>query len=89
MPADPPPPRWVAQLWCVDVLARLPDLLEGTLPDAERANVAAHVAACDWCAQFGGEYAGVVRALRAGAPEAAPSEVTERLNAALADLLGP
>lgn len=77
--------RHVAGLWCGDVLARLPDLIDGTLSDAERAQVIAHVSECDWCERFGGAYGAVVAGLRkAHAPE--PDGVLMRLRARLAAL---
>lgn len=68
----------VAGLWCGDVLERLPELVDGTLDAGERSRVEAHVAACDWCARFGGTYASLVRSLSA-AGRAVPDAVGDRL----------
>lgn len=83
MPTDVPSSQLVGTLWCTDVLARLPDLLEGTLGTEERAAMETHVRGCDWCERFGGEYAAAARALRAWSIEAAPPDVTARLHTAL------
>lgn len=64
MTTEPPAGRFVAALWCTDVLARLPDFVDGTLSEAEHEQVQAHLEGCDWCERFGGAYAGVVTALR-------------------------
>jgi anti-sigma factor RsiW len=77
--------RHVAGLWCGEVLQRLPNLVDGTLSDADRAQVIAHVSACDWCERFGGAYGAVVAAL----PKtmvSAPDGLIERLRARLAAL---
>lgn len=84
-PADRSWQRQEAGLWCGEVLALLPDLVDGTLAEADRAQVMAHVAACDACARFGGAYGAVVTRLRASAPEA-PTDVGARLRARLAQL---
>lgn len=77
--------RHVAGLWCGEVLQRLPDLVDGTLSEAEHAQVVAHVTACDWCARFGGAYSAVVAALPK-AKAAAPDGLIERLRARLTAL---
>lgn len=77
--------RHIAGLWCGDVLARLPDLVDGTLSDPERARVVAHVSACDWCERFGGAYGAVVTGLRA-VEVRAPDGLGDRLRARLAAL---
>ncbi len=77
--------RHVAGLWCGEVLQRLPDLVDGALSDAERAQVVAHVSACDWCERFGGAYSAVVAALPK-TKVSAPDGLIERLRARLAAL---
>lgn len=87
---DRPAARRVAGLWCGDVLERLPDYLDGALATADRGAVDAHLADCDWCARFGGEYGGVVARLRAGLSASEPDPaVAERLADRLARELGP
>lgn len=72
-------------LWCQEVLARLPDLVEGELADADRRAVEEHLAGCDWCERFGGAYAATVRGVRASlAPAPVPDDVGERLARRLA-----
>ncbi|MFM2246906.1 MAG: hypothetical protein RL071_2980 [Pseudomonadota bacterium] len=92
-PADPPAPviaapRLEGGLWCDEVLALLPALLEGSADPAAAAQAQAHVAACGACAAFGGRYAAGVAALRAAAPAPLPAAARDRLNARLAAILG-
>lgn len=56
--------REVAGIRCGRVLEALPDYLEGELPPRRREAVEAHLAGCDVCERFGGEYASTVAALR-------------------------
>lgn len=79
MPAD----REVAGMRCMEVLAALPDYLDGTVDDARRAQIDAHLGGCDWCATFGGRYAAVVSALQGDVAEPTPDEVAGRLDALL------
>lgn len=71
-------------LHCFEVLARLSEYFDGELSPAERAQVDAHLAACDACTRFGGRFAGVVAALRERLAADAPQKVAARLEAALA-----
>jgi anti-sigma factor RsiW len=64
--------REVAGLRCSQVLQRLPEFLEGTLGPEARQQVLRHLEGCDWCAQFGGEYAQVVADLQATLAEPEP-----------------
>jgi anti-sigma factor RsiW len=57
-------PKEVGGLHCFEVLAKLSEYVDGTLPAEERAKVDAHLAQCDACTSFGGEFQTVVRALR-------------------------
>lgn len=50
--------------WCSEVLGRLEDAVDGTLPDDEKCKVEAHVHVCDQCARFGARYAALVGALK-------------------------
>lgn len=85
---ETPPERHAGGLWCREVMDLLPDFVEGTLAPEQGAAIHAHVSACDWCARFGGHYAGVVQALRGklAEPEAVPDDVVARLNRALEGL---
>lgn len=80
---NPPAQRFVAGLWCGDVLARLPDLLDGSLDPDVRSSLADHVAGCDWCERFGGTYGALVGRL-AAAPVRAPAGLAARLRGRLA-----
>lgn len=74
--------REVAGVWCGEVLERLPDLVDGALSAADADRIRAHVAGCRWCERFGGEYAGLVRALRE-APRETPDGLADRLQRVL------
>lgn len=92
-PAAPPAPviaapRLEGGLWCDEVLALLPALLEGSAAPEAAAQAQAHVAVCGACAAFGGRYAAGVEALRAAAAPALPSGARDRLHARLAAILG-
>jgi len=79
--------REVAGIRCTDVLAGLSEYLDGELPADQVSRVEAHLARCDWCERFGGQMAGVVRALReqlVRAPEV-PGDVERRLLERLAE----
>jgi anti-sigma factor RsiW len=81
--------RLVGALWCTDVLARLPGYLEGELPPATRSEVELHLAGCDNCRRFGGEFAGMVSAVgRQASGEPLPPDAAVRLRARLADEFG-
>ena len=72
-------------LWCNEVLEGLPAYVEGTLSEAERVAVEAHLKGCERCAQFGGSYSRLVVALRQKLGEPAPLEAScaQRLDAHL------
>lgn len=77
--------REIAGMVCSDVLSKLDAFLDGTLSDAEREAVIAHVHGCDRCAKFGATYAAVTKGIqtltaRGPLPE---SDVLERLRARL------
>ncbi len=74
-------------LWCHEVLADLADYVDGELDDARRAQVEAHVAACDNCARFGGAYGEMVASVSRAAPDV-PDQVADRLRRALDEQLG-
>ena len=77
MPED----RQVAGIRCSQVLALLSGYVDGELDEPDVKRIEAHLAGCDWCEKFGGEFAGVVRALRRELAKPAPldDEVAERL----------
>lgn len=80
--------RNIAGLRCSDVLEALPDFLEGILPSDRTRRVHEHLAGCDWCERFGGEYAGAVGALRRHILEQAesrpsPADVRARVRSAI------
>lgn len=70
---------------CDEVLARLADILDGELTEAERTRVGAHVAGCPACARFGARYHDVVRALREAD---VPADVAAALDARLRGIGG-
>jgi anti-sigma factor RsiW len=71
------------------VLTLLSDYVDGELPQAQRDAIDAHLAGCDHCERFGGEFAGVVAAVRRrlGVPPPADPDVSERLLARLGSVL--
>lgn len=79
--------RSVAGIRCTEVLADLSDYLDGELPDEQAARIEGHLAGCDWCERFGGDFGAAVRALRQrlAAPPAPPAGVHERLHERLED----
>ena len=78
--------RIVGGIACSAVLALLPELVAGTIADAERARVELHLAGCSVCEEFGGAYGATVRALRASAREGDDTAAKGRLLAKLATL---
>jgi anti-sigma factor RsiW len=66
--------RNVGGLFCFEVLAQLSDYVDGELSAADQAKIEAHLAGCDACTKFGGEFGAVVKALREKVPVAEPSE---------------
>lgn len=56
--------RQVGGLFCFEVLERLSDYVDGELTAEAKAQVDAHLAGCDACTKFGGEFGAVVTALR-------------------------
>lgn len=77
--------KQVGGLWCFDVLEKLSDYVDGELAAADKAQVERHLAGCDECTKFGGEFGAVVRGLKAklGAKDDAPADVQRRLDEAL------
>jgi len=77
--------KMVGGLTCSEVLVRLSDYLDEDLAPGEKSKVEAHLAGCDACTRFGGEFGAVVTALRRrlGTNEDAPSSAVKRLDDAL------
>lgn len=76
--------REIAGLSCSEVLAKVDGLLDGTIEDAGRDAIMAHVAGCDRCAKFGSAYAAVARRIRTVASDEPPDNaVLDRLRARL------
>lgn len=74
--------RLVGGLRCGEVLERLDAFVDGTLDEAARTRVIAHVSGCDRCARFGRTYGEVVRRTRGVARPPEPElDVLERLRA--------
>jgi anti-sigma factor RsiW len=78
--------RAVGGIRCRHVLELLPDYIAGSLAAGNASLLEAHLRGCDWCARFGGEYAGAVAALREQLRQPAPLPPATR--AALRDRLG-
>lgn len=57
-------PREVGGVTCFQVLAQLSDYVDGALDAEARAKVEAHLAGCDACSAFGGEFQAVLGAAR-------------------------
>ena len=56
--------RNVGGVTCFEVLAQLSDYLDGDLSADDRVKLEAHLAGCDACTRFGGEFGTVMKALR-------------------------
>ena len=56
--------RNVGGLFCFEVLAQLSAFVDGELDAAARGQIEVHLAGCDACTRFGGEFGAVVTALR-------------------------
>jgi anti-sigma factor RsiW len=77
--------KLVGGLRCFEVLERLSDYLDGELVAADKVKVEAHLAGCDECTGFGGEFGQVVTSLRQtlGAQDDAPAATVRKLDEAL------
>lgn len=75
--------RKIAGLLCTEVLERLSSFLDGDLPEAEVAQIRAHVGECVTCERFGGRFAEAVQKLRDAEAPPLDEDVDARLAAAL------
>lgn len=73
-----------ARLACVDGVELLMDYLEGTLPQADREAIEAHVSACPRCVAFVESYRQTPRILRAATAAALPEDLARSLRRFLA-----
>lgn len=82
--------REIAGVRCTQILAKLDDYVDGNLSPELVAQINEHLSRCQWCAQFGGEYAAVVMKLQQPMIQAdAPKDPSPTDAAALArKLLG-
>ena len=80
--------REVAGIRCGEVLEDLSDYLDGELPAGRVRQIEEHLAGCDWCERFGGDFARSVARLRErlAPPPAPPRAVHERLMRRLDEL---
>lgn len=60
--------REVAGIRCLEVLECLSDYFDGELSPEQARVIEAHVAGCDWCARFGGDFSQAIERLRSDAP---------------------
>ncbi len=81
-----PEPRLIAGIRCDEVLEHLSDYLDDSAAADIRAAIEGHLAECDWCERFGGEFGQTIAGIRRtlGSPEEPSGEVLERLAARLA-----
>lgn len=82
-----PMQRFVGDLWCFDVLAKLSDYVDGDLRDSECQQLRDHLAGCGYCEDFGAEFQSMLGALREGLSKPAPpsESLKGRVLAAIAD----
>ena len=70
--------RLVAGLRCSEVMLHLSDYVDGELPAPDVARIEEHLRGCDWCEQFGGDFAAAVEALRTALADEQPLDSTLR-----------
>jgi anti-sigma factor RsiW len=80
--------RVVGGLRCRDVLVLLAEFVDHELDADSLDRVRLHLAGCDTCEKFGGEYADLVARLRAATTPSVESGVRRRLNGRLEALWG-
>jgi anti-sigma factor RsiW len=66
-------------------MAALSEFVDGGLSQEVREQIEAHVADCNWCHQFGENFAHLLEAMRRhmAAPKSVPDDVLDRLRGAL------
>lgn len=77
--------REVAGIRCTEVLDDLSDYFDGELESDRVASIQAHLAGCDWCERFGGDFSEAITTLRRQL--AAPPEPTAGVHARLMERL--
>ncbi len=85
-----PGERRVGGLTCSEVLAGLSEYLDGELDPRRKAQVEAHVGACDVCARFGAGFQHLLQEVRSrmAEPEPIPGDVAARLASVLRETNG-
>ncbi len=83
--------RMVAGLRCSEVLAELSEFVDRQLPPDRVEQIEAHLRGCDWCEQFGGQFATTIASLRAklAATQPVPDPVRARLRLRLQAEMAP
>lgn len=71
--------RLVGGLRCSEVLAQLPNVLDGSIAAESRAMVEAHLGGCSVCAAFGGRYASSAERMREALAAEPNAETVARL----------
>jgi anti-sigma factor RsiW len=74
---------------CRETIDLLLDLLEGRLPDGERADLEAHLAGCPPCVEFVNSYKATPGILRKALAVELPKDVADRLGTFLRDKRRP
>ena len=69
----------VDEIVCREFSELATDYLEGAMPDETLELVEEHLAMCDWCRDYLGQYEASVGAVRDLEPEAPPKEMLESL----------
>lgn len=68
-----PEQRVVAGLSCEDVLERLSDYVDGSLSAEAHAQVEGHLAGCDVCERFGGQFVDILAEFRRALSDETPA----------------
>lgn len=77
----------IAGIWCSEVLSDLSDFVDGTLAQARRKALEAHLESCSHCARFGSEFSYALGQLRTTllAEGPLPPDIAQRLESRLDD----
>ncbi len=75
--------RDIAGIRCKEVLAHLSEYVDGDIDPRTKKKIDGHLAGCDWCEKFGGEFSKVIGEFRRNLSRAAPIDqsLAERLRA--------